>query len=307
MIHIVNGDVVGNKIRDIDGEIIVWREMYDFGPLSLEWSKEELLQRRAAFFEDRLEIPSTIFISNCVKQNNLLSNISTKEEVVLWFEHDRFDQTMLMYLISELSVLGIVNISMISINQYPGIHPFQGLGQLSSEQLIALLDSKKELSTDEILEAISGWIAYNSKDAEEYKRWIHNTPHFLPFLLPFFQEHNSYFPSLKTGLNEVEYLSLSLIHEGNRQFYELFKKVTEKRVNDGLSDFHLTAILNELMKGPNPLIMTNQPLPNYADSVSNAKLEITSAGCEVLNEKLNRMDLVGIDWWIGGVHMYKKV
>lgn len=307
MIHIVNGDVVGNKIRHIEGEIIVWREMYDFGPLSLEWTKEEQLKRRAAFFEQRLEIPAKLFISNCVKQNNLLSNISTKEEVVLWFEHDRYDQTMLMYLLTELSSLGIKNLSMVSINQYSGIHPFHGLGQLSSEQLIALVDDKKELSNDEIHEAISGWIAYKSKEEEDYKKWIQNTSHFLPFLLPFFQGHKSYFPSLKTGLNEVEYLSLSLINNGICQFYELFNEVTKKRVNDGLSDLHLAAILKELMKGKNPLITSNRPLPNYSHPISNAKIDITSAGLDVLDGKQNRIDLVGIDWWIGGVHLYKIV
>ena len=87
----------------------------------------------------------------------------------------------------------------------------------------------------------------------------------------------------------------------------MFNEVTKKRVNDGLSDLHLAAILKELMKGKNPLITSNQPLPNYSDSISNAKIDITSAGLDVLVGKQNRIDLVGIDWWIGGVHLYKIV
>ncbi|MFC0470629.1 hypothetical protein ACFFHM_09000 [Halalkalibacter kiskunsagensis] len=49
MIHIVNGDVVGNKLRGQFEPIIVWREMYDFCPLSLTWSSEELNKKRASF------------------------------------------------------------------------------------------------------------------------------------------------------------------------------------------------------------------------------------------------------------------
>ncbi|WP_391203484.1 DUF1835 domain-containing protein [Psychrobacillus sp. L4] len=306
MIHIVNGDAVGNKIQGIDGEIIVWREMYDFGPLSLEWSKEKQIQRRAIFFEERLGIPSAFFISNCEKQNHLLNNISTNEEVVLWFEHDRYDQTMLMYLLTELSSKGFEKLSMISIDQYPGIYPFHGLGQLSSQQLMALVDDKKEITMEQIHEAVSGWIAYNSNNKEDIEKWIQTEQHFLPFLLPVFKEHESYFPSPKTGLNEVEYLSLHLINEGVCQFYELFRIVTEKRVNAGLSDLHFAAILNELMKGKNPLLSSDLPLPSYQLSSSNAKLELTSHGLDVLNGKKNRLDFVGIDWWIAGVHIQKN-
>ena len=306
MIHIVNGDVVGNKIQGIDGEIIVWREMYDFGPLSLEWSKAEQIQRRAVFFEERLGIPSAFFISNCEKQNNLLNNISKKEEIVLWFEHDKFDQTMLMYLLTELSSKGFGKLSMISINQYPGIYPFHGLGQLSSEQLLALIDHKKEITMEQIREAVSGWSAYNSKDAEEIEKWIQTERHFLPFLLQVLKEQRSYFPSPKNGLNEVEYLSLQLIDQGVGQFYTLFNRVSKERVNDGLSDLLFAAILNELMKGKNPLLISDLPLPSYKLSPSNATLQLTTHGLDVLNGKKNRVDLVEINWWVGGVHLQNK-
>ena len=73
MNHIVNGDVVGEKIKSLDGNIIVWREMYDFGPLNVYWSLEELFKRRAEFFEEKLSIPSAFFLENCQKQYQLLT------------------------------------------------------------------------------------------------------------------------------------------------------------------------------------------------------------------------------------------
>lgn len=306
MIHIVNGDVVGNKIRGIDGDIIVWREMYDFGPLSLEWSKEEQLRRRAVFFEERLGVPSELFISNCEKQNKLLQTISPTEEIVLWFEHDRYDQTMLMYLITELSSMGFEKLSMISMDQYPGIHPFHGLGQLTSEQLLALVEDKKEITIEQIREAVSGWSAYNSKDAGDIEKWIRRQ-HFLPFLLPMFKAHQDYFPSAKTGLNKVEYLAFHLINEGRTHFYDLFQIVVKERINDGLSNLHFAAILKELMNKKNPLLTSNCPLPSFSDASSNAKLELTAEGVNVLNGKQNRIDLIGIDWWVGGVHIHTKI
>lgn len=306
MIHIVNGDAVGNKILGISGEIIVWREMYDFGPLSLNWSKTEQIQNRALFFEERLGIPSALFTTNCEKQNQLLNDLSPKDEIVLWFEHDKYDQTMLMYLLTELSLKRFEKLSMISINQYPGIYPFHGLGQLSSEQLMALMNEKKEITKDQINEAVSGWIAYNSSNVEDIERWIQTEQHFLPFLFPVFKEHKSYFPSPITGLNEVEFLTLQLINEGVCQFDELFKSITEKRINDGLSDLHFAAILNELIKGKNPLLSSDTSLPSFTLSFPKAKLELTSHGLDVLSGRKNRLELVGIDWWVGGVHIQKE-
>ncbi|WML46711.1 DUF1835 domain-containing protein [Neobacillus sp. PS3-34] len=303
MIHIVNGDVVGNKIQQIDGDIIVWREMYDFGPLSLTWSKEEQINRRAHFFEEKLGIPSKVFIDNCQRQNSLLNDIPKSEEIILWFEHDRFDQTMLMYLLTELSSKGFRNLSMISINQYPGIDPFHGLGQLSSEQLIELLEIKKEITNEQIHEAVTGWKAYNSNDRDDIEKWILTENHFLPFLLQVFKDHRGYFPSHKTGLNEVESLALSFIKEGECLFYNLFNSIAKNRLNDGLSNLHFAAILNELMKGSHPLLFSDIPLPNYLLPASNAKLELTSHGLDVLNGEQNRIHLVGIDWWVGGVHL----
>ena len=33
MIHIVNGDALANKMKNFEGIVMPWREMYDFGPL----------------------------------------------------------------------------------------------------------------------------------------------------------------------------------------------------------------------------------------------------------------------------------
>jgi Domain of unknown function (DUF1835) len=305
MNHIVNGDVVGGKIKTLDGNIIIWREMYDFGPLSLTWSLDETYKRRAIFFEQKLVIPSNVFIKNCQQQFNQLNELSRTEEVVLWFEHDRYDQTMLIYLLTQLSSMGFQKISMVSINEYPGVEPFHGLGQLTSGQLIELLQLKQELTNEQIQEAIAGWKAYLSNDPEEIHNFV-NECYALPFLKQALKAHNSYFPSINNGLNEVEFLALTYIKDGRTTFAELFNKVSIHRINDGISDLYFAALLNELMKGDFPLIKVNSMLSNYHKQNPNSKIELTNWGFDVLYGKANRIELIGIDWWIGGVHLFEK-
>lgn len=305
MYHIVNGDVVGQKIKELRN-IIVWREMYDFGPFSLDWTLEDAFKNRAQFFEQKLGIPSNEFIKSCQQQYSKLHNLSRIEEVVLWFEHDRYDQMMLIYLLSELSKMGFQNLSMVSIDKYPGIEPFQGLGQLSSEQLINLIQSKRKITNEQINEGISGWKAYLSQSVDDLNEWLNEENHYLPYLKQAFLTHKSYYPSPKNGLNELEFLALSILKEGENSFAELFNKVSKQRINDGISDLYFAAILNELMQGKYALITSDSELPSYCKHNPKAKLSITGCGLAVLNGNKNRLNLTGIDWWLGGVHLFEK-
>lgn len=304
MIHIVNGDVVGEKIKGLAGDIIVWREMYDFGPLTLDASKEALIKNRAAFFEEKLNIPSSLFIANCQKQNRLLLDLPRTTEITLWFEHDRYDQTMLMYLLNELSNNDFGHLNMVTIEPQLGMDHCCALGELSTQQLIERYHHNRQpITKAQLHEAISGWEAYNSEDVNDLEKWMQEENHPLPHLLTAITCHKSYFPNEKSGLNEVEYLSLLMLQKGDCSFEKLFQKISSKRVNDGLSDFHFAAILNELMKDKHPLLYSDSPLPNYNHPMPNAKLTITTYGLDVLQDKRSRIDLIGIDWWVGGVHL----
>ncbi|MGM0876607.1 MAG: DUF1835 domain-containing protein [Bacillota bacterium] len=303
MIHIVNGDVLGSKIQGLKGDLIVWREMFDFGPLQSAWSNDKLIKIRASFFEDKLNIPSSIFMKICHNQLNQLYKIPKDEEVILWFEHDRYDQTMLMYILTQLSSINISNLSMVSVNSYPTISPFYGLGQLNVDQLTELFTQRVKVTSQQINEAVTGWSAYISPNSEDINKWITDVDHELPYLLETFKRHKSYFPSTTTGLNEIEVLLLNTIKKKSCSFRDLFKKISPFFINDGLSDLHTSAILNELMNGENALLEIDGPLPRFELNHRNPNLTITPNGENVLAGKANRFDLIGIDWWVGGVNL----
>ncbi|PFP22939.1 hypothetical protein COJ96_24890 [Bacillus sp. AFS073361] len=308
MIHIVNGDVVGNKIGNLPGDVLVWREMYDFGPLSHDISGEKWISCRADFFERKLAIPAALFIQNCKEQNRFLSEIPKKTEIVLWFEHDRYDQTMLMFLLNELSKKELKNLSMVTINEYEGEEPFYGLGQLASHQLEELFHKKKQtISEEQINEAITGWQAYTSKNPMEIENWIEASKQKLPFLKQALQYHLSFFPSIHTGLNEVETFVIKNLDKNPSSFIELFQAITQKRSNDGISDLYFAAMLNELMKGPYPFLECDNPLPNYENPVPLAKLRLTSDGLDVLYGRNTSFEFYERDWWLGGVYLKEEI
>ncbi|WP_445505493.1 hypothetical protein [Niallia sp. 03091] len=61
MIHIVNGDVVGQKIKNLEGNVLVWREMYDIGPLSRDVPKEEWIKRAGLDFLKKKWVYLTLY------------------------------------------------------------------------------------------------------------------------------------------------------------------------------------------------------------------------------------------------------
>ncbi len=62
------------------------------------------------------------------------------DEVVLWFEHDLFDQLNLIWLLDALAGAGTPEqrVRLVVIGEHPEVDPFHGLGQLSPAQLLAL-------------------------------------------------------------------------------------------------------------------------------------------------------------------------
>jgi hypothetical protein len=306
MIHIVNGNSLANKMKMFNGTVMPWREMYDFGPLMKDIPLEKLILNRSHFFEEKVGIPPTLFIENCQKQNQWLDLLPRNSEIILWFEHDRYDQTMLIYLLHELNEKEFENLSMVTINQYPGVEPFFGLGQLSTHQLEGLLyTARRSITKQQMNEANDGWNAYTSEDPIEIEKWITSSKGHLPFLKKALETHLSYFPSVKNGLNEVENLVFHFINERVCSFTDIFQYISKQRINDGLGDTHFAAILNQLIVGINPLLQRDVPLSNFTHPIPRSNLSLTSFGLEVLKGKSDRFDFVGIDWWLGGVHLQK--
>jgi hypothetical protein len=301
--HVVDGDAVGEKIQAIGGQTLVWREMYDMGPVRL-CPSGELLAERARYFESWLRIPAELFSRSCATQERVLGTIPRHAEVVLWFAHERYDQTMLLYLLSRMRSLGFDNVFMVSVDRYPGIEPFIGLGQLSAGQLGQVYDARRPLSEAQIAQGVSAWEAYASLDPRVLAEWTAAKPVILPYVHDAFRAHLACFPSVRNGLGAVEELALSIIRGGCRGFRTVLRQISAQRPQLGISDFHLSALLRSLTSGDEPLLeVVGGTLPDFMAPTVDAELEITGAGKAVLDGRRDRLECSPLDWWLGGTHL----
>ncbi len=168
-LHIVNGDAFGDKLRasGIDGDILVWRESLYEGPIGMQMSDSVLLSMRAAYINRQHGIPKEIFKSTTLQQEKALDKLAEDmDEIILWFEHDLYDQLMLCYLLSRLFALPnrSFKLSLLSINQFPGVEFFHGLGQLNVDQITQLHDKWLPVNEEQLLLACKVWTAYSASE-----------------------------------------------------------------------------------------------------------------------------------------------
>lgn len=290
MIHIVNGDEFGERLREcpgLNGEVFVWRELYDLGPFSPDWDEQEMAARRALFLEETLGIPVDRMEMVLRYQEQRLNRLPLDARVVFWCAPHRHDQMMLTYLLSRLSDRGLQRAEWVEL---PGVQPPSGL---TDPDLVQRFENRRPLGQRHLEQAVSAWRSYISPDPRDIEDWLKTTPSSLPDLRTVFRRHLEYFPSTSNGLNVVEELILQKIREQPLEFRELFREISLLRQEDGLSEVHLAVILNELGGISPPLIRFE------GESV----MILTPLGEQVLTGEQNRLRVCGIDRWLGGVHL----
>ncbi|TBL80579.1 DUF1835 domain-containing protein [Paenibacillus thalictri] len=315
MLHIVNGDSVAKKLRQglVPDDILVWREVYPHGPVFEEPAAVDHRKKRARYLERTLGIPRSEYIMISETQDKTLAGYSQYKEVVLWFEHDLFDQAMLCYLLHWFSkqFLSQTKLSLLSIGEFPGIEPFRGLGQLTPEQLQSLSGTWKSVSPEAMELGSALWQAYSSSEPDKLQKLLSEDTSALPFAQEAFKAHLSRFPSVRNGLGCVEQMTLELVETGINSPGELFGHVSGRLHILGIGDLQYWHILKKLSQGPYPLLSIRgmDGFPAYdapTASFVHGEIALTAFGRSVLAEEADRAAKQGIDEWYGGVHVQGK-
>ncbi|MCR8842457.1 sigma-70 family RNA polymerase sigma factor [Paenibacillus sp. SC116] len=313
MLHIVNGDVVADKLRqgNMQGEILVWRELYPFGPVFKEMGEFNNRELRAKYLERTLGIPASEYIRIAKEQEQKLHQFQNYDEVVLWFEHDLFDQTMLSYLLNWFNgkSLGKTKLNLLCIGSYPGIQLFRGLGQLSTEQLETLSGTWTPIGGVELELGSRAWEAYAAEDPNKMIELLVQDTSALPFLRHAFEAHLARLPSELNGLGIIEQFTLETIASGIHTPIKVFQHVGDRLHELGMGDLEYWYILNTLIVGQNPLLKVKKGIVPFADlnqsslPFHESVLQLTALAEDVLEGKIDYTDLEKLDKWVGGIHL----
>lgn len=318
MLHITNGDSVGGTLRqtDLPGDILTWKDILHEGPTPAGLSLEQMSKIRAQFLADSVSAAYDDVLVTFMHRDTLLAQFAAHKEVVLWFEHDLYDQLQLIQLLDWFSHqhLGTTVISLICINSFPGIANFVGLGQLNPIQLRSLYETRRPLTGIEFQLGSKAWKAYCSPDPKELEVFLQQNTTALPFLKAALLRHLEQFPALQNGLSRTERQILEVVAAGAHKPLEIFRAAQEKEESPFMGDTPFWFHLFSLCAGEKPLLTRpdggtfSLPTDDPHDAAfRDQQLVLTREGKKALAGqtdwiKINR----GIDRWLGGVHLQGK-
>ena len=141
IVHVCNGDSTADSLSlaDLPGEIRVWADALDQGPL-LPVSDQDHWKLRGEFWKARGWSDAA---GRLAAFDHGVDEAASAEELILWFEHDLFDQLALIRLLARLARRGLpAQLTIVSIDRHPDVPSFLGLGQLKPEQLAKVAQLK---------------------------------------------------------------------------------------------------------------------------------------------------------------------
>ena len=324
MLHIHNGDSTANtaKQTQLPGEHFAFREALIEGPAPSGCTNDEWRAIRAQHLSSAYGVALEQCERELAEQENKLATFADHEEMVLWFEHDLFCQTNLLYLLDWFSQHELRNtlangtkLSLVCIDQFPGVTDFRGLGQLNAAQLASLFPDREEIQRSDLELARSAWQAYCSADPTAIEQFLQTDTSALTFLASALRAHLKRFPSLRNGLGAIENIVLKLIKSGSSDFKNLFSRFGDAVPEYGFGDAQLWLALRRMSVAKQPVIKIVRLDGTYlgsalaidtggmGDTLHNARFEVTELGDSVLRGEADFASLNGIDIWLGGVHL----
>lgn len=283
ILHITSGDIAGGSLSraGLAGEVFVWHDiMYD-GTRNPGWPDEDVLNDRAAFLQDTTAggLDKEFVLETLRKQYRKLAQAATCEHIVLWFDACLFDQSMLAHILTCLRLKDIGNVDLLCVDAFPGIEPFNGLGQLQPEQLASLYDNRRPVTDEQFLFAEVVDEAFAKQDAALFAELSNMSEAPLPWVPAAVVRWMQEKPDARSGLGRLESLALTAIREGNETPGSIFTFVASADTPPQYwGDTTLWAKINGLADRRPPIVQIDGPaerLPKWESELSLSDFKIT--------------------------------
>ena len=203
-LHVANGHCTTRLIEaaGLPGRTSIWADALHDGPVP-DVSDQELVRIRAAFIADGLDVSVEEVEADLKQWRDVVDHDNGYDELVLWFEHDLFDQLNLIQLLTRVGRDRPIRkpVNLISIDRYPGHPHFKGLGELTPADIAALYDTRRPVTSEQFRLAAEAWDAFRSGKRARLEALLADDTSALPFLAPALRRHLAEAASEPGGLH----------------------------------------------------------------------------------------------------------
>ncbi|MGC1381989.1 MAG: DUF1835 domain-containing protein [Candidatus Baltobacteraceae bacterium] len=286
-LHITNGDAALYLLKKagVLGTHLAWRDALNDGPVPAGLTLEETSALRAQYLALRGYGSPIRLIRDFERRDAQLRAAREFDEVVLWFEHDLYDQLQLLQALTVLEELELEpgRISVIQSDHY--------LASMTVDEILPLLPRRRTATTAIFRSARRSWERFTSASPEDLYAAAAEDAIGLPFLRAALTRLCEEYPWKRDGLSRSQRQALYAVAQSPARTEELFARAQAREEASFLGDLAFTKILDELR--------VDAPLVEGEEG----ELVPTALGRRVLAGDADWLEEHPINRWIGGVHL----
>jgi hypothetical protein len=237
MLHITNGDSAADGMRaaGVEGDILPWRDVLHDGPVPGGLPLEALSRVRAEFIAlggwDAEDVRRGF-----TARDARLATSAADDEVVLWFEHDLYDQLQLIQVLDWFAQHPHPRLSLICGPEY--------VGNMPPARMRELFAVRGAVTAAQLREARQAWAAFTAADPSGMNDLEIAA---LPFLGAAFRRQLEEYPWTTDGLSRLERRVLDLLERGPLPWTRVFTGIDEDPIflGDLVLRWHLARMAEE--------------------------------------------------------------
>jgi hypothetical protein len=298
MLHVTNGDAAMERLRagGMQGPVLPWRDVLHDGPVPAGLPLEALSRVRADFIAGRDWGTVEALRRDFAERDRVLAASSDEDEVVLWFEHDLYDQLQLIQILDWFADHPHPRLTL--------INPAEYIGLVEPARARELFGQRAPVRPGQLALARRAWDAFRGTDPRHIETVMEaddagELPHLRKALLRLLEEY----PAVDDGLSRSERQALRAFEPPStpREAYPRAHHALEEAVWMGDASFFDR--VDALAAGLDPLLAYEDGGAADGDAVPDRRAGLTDAGRQVLSGGADAVRIHGIDRWMGGVHL----
>jgi hypothetical protein len=301
---ITNGDAAGELLRRTlpGAEVMPWRDVLHEGPVPLTATPEELTVVRVEYLAGAGggDIGSIEF--ELTARDRGLAVSAEFGRVVLWFEHDLYDQLQLLQVLDWFAGHQREDgaLLLVQADDY--------IGRQEPEAIAGLAALARPVSQDQLALGQRAWAAFRQPTPEAWARLLNEDTAVLPYLRPVILRMLEELPGMD-GLSRTERQMLAAVEAGPVTALALFVAVQKQEDAEFMGDWSFWRLLDSLALADEPLVAGLEAAPfqradpELAKAYVTSRLTLTSLGKAVLAGGADWAAHHVVDRWWGGTHL----
>jgi hypothetical protein len=299
ILNITNGDSAVAIMRQagLDGDFLPWRDVLHIGPVPDGLSLDELSRVRAEFLSAKGWGEAERIRRDFIARDEMLKRYAEYDKVLLWFEHDLYDQLQILQILDWLHTHrdGQPPLAMICTEQY--------LGMMDAEQMARHQQHEQAISDAQLELATTAWQAFRQPTPTQLSVLCEQDCSALPFLRAALLRLLEEYPASSHGLSRSMHQALGIIAAGEASPARAFGRFQQCEEALFMGDSVFWDILNEMIEADHPLLTTSDGKMVGMPPSDTQSLHLTRTAQRVLDGALNWLDLNPPTRWIGGVRL----